>query len=134
VRLIADGVGTDTKKKPKIRKPEGSPPKELIADDIVAGKGPAAKSGDQVTVDYVGVSWSSGKEFDASWKRKQTFPLTLGQGGVIQGWDQGLVGAKKGTRRLLVIPPDLAYGANGSPPTIGPNETLVFVIDVREIG
>jgi peptidylprolyl isomerase len=134
VKTLAAGAGTNTKKKPKIAKPKGSPPSKLISDDIVTGKGPAAKNGDQLTVDYVGVSWSTGKEFDASWKRKQTFPLTLGQGGVIPGWDQGLVGVKAGGRRMLVIPPDLAYGASGQPPTIGPNETLVFVIDVRKIG
>jgi peptidylprolyl isomerase len=134
VKRLAAAVGTNAKKKPRVVKPKGRPPTKLIADDVIEGKGPAAKSGDQLTVDYVGVNWSNGKEFDASWKRKQTFPLTLGAGGVIQGWDQGLVGAKAGTRRLLVIPPDLGYGASGSPPTIGPNETLVFVIDVRKIG
>ena len=82
----------------------------------------------------MGVSWSNGKEFDSSWKRHQTFPFTLGQGSVIQGWDHGVVGMKAGGRRMLVIPPDLAYGASGSPPSIGPNETLVFVIDLRKIG
>jgi len=134
VKRLAAAAGTNTKKKPKIVKPKGDPSAKLIADDIVDGKGPAAKSGDQLTVDYVGANWSNGKEFDASWKRKQTFPLTLGQGGVIQGWDQGLVGMKAGGRRMLVIPPDLGYGASGSPPSIGPNETLVFVIDLRKIG
>jgi peptidylprolyl isomerase len=134
VKALASGVGTNTKKKPKVGKPKGDPPGKLISDDIVDGKGDAAKPGDQLTVDYVGVNWSNGKEFDASWNRKQTFPLTLGQGGVIEGWDAGLVGMKEGGRRMLVIPPDLGYGASGSPPTIGPNETLVFVIDLRKIG
>lgn len=134
VKALAAAVVTNTKKQPKIPKPKGSPPTKLIADDIVAGKGPAAKSGDQLTVDYVGENWSSGKVFDASWKRHQTFPLTLGQGSVIKGWDDGLVGMKAGGRRMLVIPPDLGYGASGSPPSIPPNETLVFVIDLRKIG
>ena len=134
VKALAAKVGTNTKTKPKIPKPSGTPPANLIFDDVVPGSGTAAKTGDKVAVDYVGVSWSTGKEFDSSWKRKQTFPFTLGQGAVIRGWDQGVVGMKVGGRRMLVIPPDLAYGANGSPPSIGPNETLVFVIDLRKIG
>ena len=134
MKALAAAVVTNTKKQPKVPKPKGSPPAKLIADDIVAGKGPPAKSGDQLTVDYVGESWSNGKVFDASWKRHQTFPLTLGQGSVIKGWDDGLVGMKAGGRRMLVIPPDLGYGASGQPPSIGPNETLVFVIDLRKIG
>jgi len=133
VKRLAGAVGTSPKKRPKIVTPKGTPPTKLIADDIVVGKGPAAKTGDALTVDYVGANWSNGKVFDESWKRKQTFPVTLGQG-VIQGWSDGLVGAKAGGRRMLVIPPDLGYGANGSPPSIGPNETLIFVIDVRKIG
>jgi FKBP-type peptidyl-prolyl cis-trans isomerase len=133
VKALAAKVGTDTKKKPAIPKPSGQPPIKLIADDIVTGKGAAVRSGDSVTVDYVGVHWTNGKEFDSSWKRKQTFPFTVGQG-VIEGWSDGVVGMKVGGRRMLVIPPDLAYGASGSPPSIGPNETLVFVIDLRKIG
>jgi FKBP-type peptidyl-prolyl cis-trans isomerase len=132
VTKIANAVGTDTKKRPKIPKPSGKPPAKLTVVDIVKGTGAAAQSGDTLTVDYAGSSWSTGKEFDASWNRKQTFPVTLGQGQVIQGWDQGLVGMKQGGRRLLVIPPDLGYGASGSPPKIGPNETLIFVIDLRK--
>jgi FKBP-type peptidyl-prolyl cis-trans isomerase len=134
IKALAAQAGSDTKTKPKIPKPTGKPPTSLIEDDIVTGTGKAATSGDSVTVDYVGVSWSTGKEFDSSWKRKQTFPFTLGQGSVIRGWDQGVAGMKVGGRRMLVIPPDLAYGASGSPPSIGPNETLVFVIDLRKIG
>jgi peptidylprolyl isomerase len=132
ITKLANAVGTDTKTKPKIPKPSGSPPKQLTVVDIVKGKGAAAKSGDQITVDYAGDSWSNGQEFDASWNRHQTFPLTLGQGQVIQGWDQGLVGIKPGGRRMLVIPPGLGYGASGSPPKIKANETLVFVIDRRK--
>ena len=133
-KAVAATISDDVDKRPRIGKPKGDPPDELVIHDIVEGKGAAAKSGDQVEVDYAGTSWSTGSEFDASWKRKQTFPFTLGEGGVIQGWDQGVAGMKKGGRRLLVIPPDLGYGAQGQPPDIGPNETLVFVVDLREIG
>ena len=126
-------VSTDVKKKPTIATPTGDPPTTLQIKDIVKGKGKAAKAGDQVTVDYVGDSWSTGQEFDASWNRGQPFSLPLGAGQVIPGWDQGIVGMKVGGRRELVIPPNLAYGPQGSPPAIGPNETLVFVVDMRKI-
>jgi len=131
VLKLAKAVGTDTKKKPKIPKPSGSPPAKLTVVDIVKGKGAPAQSGDTLTVDYAGDSWSTGQEFDASWNRHQTFPVPLGQGQVIQGWDQGLLGMKPGGRRLLVIPPGLGYGAAGQPPKIKPNETLIFVVDLR---
>jgi peptidylprolyl isomerase len=133
IKALAAAVGTDTKKKPKIGKPKGKPPTQLVVIDVVDGKGPAAKNGDTLTADYAGNSWSTGKQFDASWG-KSPFPVVLGQGSVIQGWDQGLVGMKAGGRRMLVIPGALAYGASGRPPTIAPNETLVFVIDLRKIG
>ena len=97
------------------------------------GKGPAAKKGDNVTVHYVGVTFSTGEEFDASWNTGQPFSFPLGGGQVIQGWDKGIEGMRKGGRRKLTIPPELAYGAQGSPPAIGPNETLVFVIDMLEV-
>ncbi|MGH2946346.1 MAG: FKBP-type peptidyl-prolyl cis-trans isomerase [Solirubrobacteraceae bacterium] len=99
-------------------------------EDIVEGKGRAAKAGSTVSVQYVGVSWSTGQEFDASWNSGQPFPFPLGGGQVIPGWDQGVEGMKNGGRRLLVIPPELGYGAAGSPPVIAPNETLVFVVDM----
>ena len=134
VKKIADGISTDTKKKPKIPTPSGKPPAKLTVVDIVKGTGAVAQNGDTLTVDYAGNSRSTGKEFDASWNSGQTFPVTLGQGQVIQGWDQGLVGMKQGGRRLLVIPPGLGYGASGSPPKIKPNETLLFVIDLRKKG
>lgn len=134
IKKIAAAVGTSTKKKPKIIKPSGKPPAQLTVVDIVKGKGAGAKNGDSLTVDYAGDSWSTGKEFDASWKRGQPFPLTLGQGAVIKGWDEGLVGMKQGGRRLLVIPPDLGYGSSGSGTAIKPNETLVFVVDLRRKG
>jgi peptidylprolyl isomerase len=132
VTEIADAVGTDTKKKPKIPKPSGKPPAKLTVVDIVPGKGAGAADGDTLTVDYAGSSWSTGKEFDASWNSGQPFPVVLGQGSVIQGWEQGLQGMKQGGRRMLVIPPDLGYGSTGSGDKIKPNETLVFVIDARK--
>ena len=124
---------TDTSTKPVIEKPSGSPPRKLVKEDIVKGKGPGAKAGDTVVVNYVGVNFSNGEEFDASWDSGQPFPVQLGAGQVIQGWEEGLVGLKKGGRRKLTIPPELAYGPQGAPPAIGPNETLVFVIDAVEI-
>jgi peptidylprolyl isomerase len=127
-------VGTDVTKKPKISKPKGDPPPALVQEDIVEGKGPAAKAGDMLSMQYVGVSFSTGKQFDASWDRGgEPFQFPLGGGQVIQGWDQGIVGMKAGGRRLLVIPPAQGYGAQGSPPDILPNETLIFVVDVVKI-
>jgi peptidylprolyl isomerase len=122
------------KQKPKVGAPQGDPPPDLIKKDLVVGSGPAAKAGDTVTVQYVGDSWSTGKEFDASWDRGQPFTFPLGQGQVIAGWDNGVAGMKEGGRRLLVIPPDQGYGAQGAPPDIAPNETLVFVVDLKRIG
>jgi peptidylprolyl isomerase len=125
----------DIATKPKIPKQSGSPPKTLKVEDLITGKGPAAKSGDKVSVRYVGVLYDNNKEFDSSWKRgKAPFQVTLGQGQVIPGWDQGLVGMKVGGRRRLTIPPDLAYGAQGQPPTIPANSTLVFDVDLTKIG
>jgi peptidylprolyl isomerase len=123
----------DTGTKPVIEKPTGAPPRRLVKEEIVKGKGRAAKPGDGVTVQYVGVSFSTGEEFDASWDRGQPFPFVLGAGDVIPGWDKGIVGMRKGGRRKLTIPPELAYGAQGSPPDIAPNETLVFIVDLVSI-
>jgi peptidylprolyl isomerase len=124
---------TDLSKKPKVDVPD-QPVTELQKKDIVVGKGPAAKAGDTIDVQYVGVAQSTGKQFDASWDRgSEPFTFPLGQGQVIPGWDQGLVGMKVGGRRELIIPPDQAYGAQGAPPDIGPNETLVFVVDLKKI-
>jgi peptidylprolyl isomerase len=119
-------------KKPSISRPSGNPPSTLQKRDIVKGKGKEAKSGDQVSVQYVGISWSNGKQFDASWDRGQPFEFQLGAGMVIPGWDQGVAGMKEGGRRQLIIPPDLAYGPAGQGP-IGPNETLVFDIDLLKV-
>jgi peptidylprolyl isomerase len=120
----------DTSKKPVIPKPTGPVPRTLKVHDIVKGKGPAVRNGDQLTVQYVGVTFSTGEQFDASWDSGQPFSFRLGNGDVIPGWDRGLKGMRQGGRRELTIPPQLAYGSQGSPPAIGPNETLVFVIDL----
>jgi peptidylprolyl isomerase len=123
----------DTSKRPVIPKPTGSPPRRLVKEDIVKGRGRGAKPGDLVVVNYVGMNFSNGQEFDASWDRGQPFPVELGAHNVIAGWEKGLVGIRKGGRRKLTIPPELGYGAQGSPPAIPPNETLVFVIDAVAI-
>jgi peptidylprolyl isomerase len=101
--------------------------------DADEGDGAEARAGDTVEVEYVGVSYSNGKEFDSSWERPEPFTYQLGAGQVIPGWDQGIAGMKVGGRRELVIPPDLAYGEQGSPPAIKPNETLVFVVDLLDV-
>jgi peptidylprolyl isomerase len=119
--------------KPEVPKPEGPPPKELQSEDLREGQGEAAKAGDTVSVHYVGVLHENGKQFDASWDRGQPFEFQLGAGMVIPGWDQGVEGMKPGGRRRLTIPPDLAYGERGAPPDIGPNEPLVFVIDLLRV-
>ena len=118
-----------TLERPQIEKPEGDIPFELGIDDIVEGSGPVAKDGKELTMQYVGISFSSGEEFDASWG-KDPFKFTLGEGMVIPGWDKGIKGMRAGGRRQLVIPPDLAYGAESPSPDIGPNETLIFVVDL----
>ena len=123
----------DTETKPVIGKPSGDPPAKLVKEDIVKGKGKTAKKGSSITVQYVGASFSTGEEFDASWDRGEPFQLELGAGMVIPGWDQGIVGMKEGGRRRLTIPPDLAYGAAGAPPAIGPDETLIFIVDLVEV-
>jgi FKBP-type peptidyl-prolyl cis-trans isomerase len=128
------GVSTDLKKKPKVPKATGAAPKELQGSDVVVGTGAEAKDGDKVTVQYVGTLFNGGKEFDTSWQKGRTpFEFTIGQGQVIQGWDQGVPGMKVGGRRVLVIPADLAYGAAGSPPTIPANAPLVFVVDLKKV-
>lgn len=120
--------------KPEVKVPSGDPPKELEETDLIEGTGAEAKKGDEVTVQYVGVSFKNGQEFDSSWSRNEPFSFPLGAGQVIPGWDQGVEGMKVGGQRQLVIPPELAYGEAGAPPAIGPNETLVFVIDLLEVG
>ncbi len=121
------------KTKPKVTVPSGAPPKKLEIKEIEEGSGATAKAGDEVTVQYVGVGYDSEEEFDSSWSRNEPFAFGLGAGQVIPGWDQGVEGMKVGGRRELIIPPNLAYGSAGSPPVIGPNETLIFVIDLLAV-
>lgn len=128
-----DGGTTGSGAKPEVEVPEGPPPEELVVEDLEEGDGAAAKPGDSLTVQYVGVDYETGEEFDSSYGTGQPFVLDLGSGSVIEGWDQGLEGMKEGGRRQLIVPPDLAYGAEGSPPAIGPNATLVFVIDLESV-
>jgi peptidylprolyl isomerase len=126
----AEATGT----KPEVTVPSGPAPKKLEETDLVEGSGAEAKAGDEVTVQYVGVGYDSGEQFDASWDRGEPFTFNLGGGEVIKGWDQGVAGMKVGGRRELIIPPNLAYGPTGAPPAIGPNETLIFVIDLVSVG
>ena len=113
--------------KPEITLPGGEPPTELTYSDLIVGEGPEAPEGASVSMHYVGIAWSNGEQFDASWDRGQTLDYPLSD--LIVGWQRGVPGMKVGGRRLLVIPPDLGYGPQGTGP-IGPNETLVFVIDL----
>jgi peptidylprolyl isomerase len=110
--------------------PSGPPPKQLEEKELIEGSGAEAKSGSEVEVNYVGVGYESEEEFDSSWSRNEPFAFTLGAGQVIPGWEEGVEGMKVGGRRELIIPPELAYGSAGSPPAIGPNETLIFVVDL----
>lgn len=128
-----EASGTAKKTKPTVTVPKGVSPKKFAFRDLELGSGATAKSGDKVTVQYVGVGFDSEEEFDSSWSRNEPFPFTLGAGEVIKGWDKGVEGMKVGGRRELLIPPELAYGAAGSPPAIGPNETLIFVVDLEAI-
>jgi FKBP-type peptidyl-prolyl cis-trans isomerase len=123
----------DTKSKPVVPRQKGAPPKELIVKDIVIGKGRAAKKGDKLSMQYVGVLFKTGEQFDASWDNGSPFDFVLGQGKVIKGWDKGLIGIKPGGRRELIIPPKLAYGAQGQPPTIPGNAALVFIVDALSV-
>jgi peptidylprolyl isomerase len=127
------GATTDLKTKPAITVAKTPAPTALQVSDIVVGEGDLACSGDNVSMQYVGVTYANGKQFDASWDRGEPFQFQLGGGQVIGGWDQGIVGMKVGGRRQLVIPPDLGYGDQGAGPDIPPGATLVFVVDLVEV-
>ncbi len=118
--------------KPKVEVPSGAAPKKLVEKELIEGEGEEAKAGDKVTVQYVGVLYDNGKEFDASWNRGEPFAFTLGNSEVIAGWDQGIEGMKVGGRRELIIPPELAYGSEAVGP-IPANSTLVFVVDLLSV-
>ncbi len=119
--------------KPFVDFPDGPPPADLVIEDVTVGEGAEAVPGTTVFVHYVGVSHSSGEEFDSSYDRGQPLPFRLGAGQVISGWDQGVAGMKVGGRRKLVIPPQLAYGSRGAGGVIAPNETLIFVCDLVDV-
>lgn len=118
---------------PEITIPDScDPPTTLVIKDLVEGDGPGAVAGQPLTMNYELVTWSNKETLDSSFQRGTPFQLTLGAGQVIEGWDQGLEGVKQGTRRLLIVPPDLGYGAGGN--GVAPNETLVFVTDAVQVG
>lgn len=129
-------VGQDLEQRPDtatLVPADTAPPEELVIEDVLVGDGPAASDGDVLAVDYVGVRWSDGGEFDASWERGVPLELELGAGQVIAGWEQGLQGMQVGGRRIITIPPELAYGDRSVGGVIGPGETLVFVVDLVDI-
>ena len=119
--------------KPKVTIPSGPPPTHLVIKDLIKGTGPAATPASTVTVQYVGVLYKGGKQFDASWNDGSGKPVSLPLSGVIKGWQQGIPGMRVGGRRELIIPSSLAYGKAGSPPKIPPNSALVFVIDLHGV-
>ena len=111
---------------PTISKPEGTPPAELSFTDVIVGTGAEVLPTSTLTVHYVLMAWSTGKIIESSWSgQPATFPLAQ----VVEGWQKGLPGAKEGGRRLLILPPSMGYGAAGAGP-IGPNETLIFAVDI----
>jgi peptidylprolyl isomerase len=119
---------------PDVSIPTGPPPQQLVSEDLQQGSGPGAKAGDQIDVNYVGVLYANGDIFDYNWgKESQPFSFTLGAGEVIPGWDEGLQGMQVGGERKLIIPPDLAYGEQGSTPSIPPNATLVFQVKLLRV-
>lgn len=119
--------------KPSVSIPDSTPPAELVVDDITVGDGAEATSGCRPVMHYVGVAWSTGREFDASWDRREPFSFRLGAGEVIGGWDIGVAGMRVGGRRRLTIPPHLGYGSRGAGGVIKGNETLVFVVDLLDV-
>ena len=120
--------------KPVITIPDTDPPVELVIEDLEVGTGDEPVPGVGVTVHYVGVAWSTGREFDSSWDRNDPLQFGFGTGQVIEGWDQGLAGMKIGGRRKITIPPHLGYGSRGAGGVIKGGETLVFVVDLLDVG
>ena len=118
------------RQKPEIDFPDHEVPTELRIEDIIVGEGREAKAGDTVSTHYVGVAFSTGEEFDASWNRGTPLDFRVGVGQVIQGWDQGLLGMKVGGRRRLEIPASMAYGDRGAGSAVAPGESLIFVVDL----
>lgn len=130
----AKAAEEQTAELPEVTVPKGPPPKELVTEDLKQGSGKAAKNGDAVSVHYIGVLYKGGDVFDANWgKEAEPFPVTLGEGGVIKGWEQGLQGMKAGGERKLIIPPALAYGSEGVYPSIPSNATLVFLVKALKV-
>ena len=125
--------GEVNKAKPEIEFPGDTPPSELVLEDIEVGSGAEATPGATISAHYVGVAWSTGEEFDASWNRGQPLTFTVGVGQVIQGWDQGLLGMRVGGRRRITIPPHLGYGDRGAGAAIKGGETLIFVVDLVDV-
>ena len=119
--------------KPEIEFPGDTPPTELVVEDITVGDGAEVTAGSPIQAHYVGVAFSTGEEFDASWNRGQPLDFTVGIGQVIEGWDQGLLGMRVGGRRRLEIPSSMAYGERGAGGAIGPNEALIFVVDIVDV-
>lgn len=119
--------------KPDVTIPAGDPPADLVLEDLSIGDGAEATAGTVVEVHYVGVAWSTQRQFDASWDRNESFEFRLGAGQVIQGWDQGFAGMRVGGRRRITIPPDMGYGAHGAGGVIKGGETLVFVVDLLNV-
>jgi FKBP-type peptidyl-prolyl cis-trans isomerase len=129
----ADGAAASTESKPKVEVPSGPPPKKLVEKELVEGSGPAAGNGDEITFNYTAVDYETGKQIGSSWGTGQPYDVKLGSGKIIPGWDRGMRGMKVGGRRELIVPPRLAYGATGIPPTIPSDATLVFVVDLLSI-
>jgi peptidylprolyl isomerase len=124
-----------TSEKPFVEPPDGEDPTELGITDLEVGEGDEAVPGRRVSVHYVGVSFHTGEQFDASWDRGRPFEFELGRGQVIQGWDRGVAGMRVGGRRRLTIPAELAYGERGAGGSvIEPDEPLVFVVDLLAVG
>jgi FKBP-type peptidyl-prolyl cis-trans isomerase len=128
-----EGPRLSNKTEPKVSVPEGAPPKKLVVREIEKGDGAVAKNGDEVGIQYVGVIYKTGKQFDSSWQRNELFTFTLGDESTVPGFEEGIEGMRVGGRRKLIIPPKLGYGSSGVPPKVPPGATLVFVVDLLEV-